>query len=762
MAKVTKTHRCNRCSRDFARLEHLQRHERSHTKEKPFQCIACTKAFTRKDLLTRHDRIAHHPPVNDAEQNRPRRLSSQSATVLTGGMPSPETLTTPPGDPVQASQGDTTILVRNDDGAFSGQDAGLSLEELPDDFTLFMDSVPPPNHVFSPTLQPLPTFYPNITLPWAVGYPEREREIGWPSELPIQASTVDSSSALSTYGSRLPSLQPETGPPSLQNPSTDLDYGAKHHMVVSVQGRNRIIDELSRFSNCVPKDFVLPSRHGLSRFVAAYFNTFHEHYPVLHVPTLRMDSISVELFTAIAAVGARYSREPEVGIQLFYLAKAVVLERLGRRQATTPPESNADSTDDGVTCPTEDRYTTVETMQTLLLLIAISTWFKRQPGVYEALSIRSILDSLVREDGFNQQRELQPRSWTEWIKYESLKRIKLVVFCFFNIHTIVFDMPPMIVSSELNIDLPCSENEWKASSETLWQESRGLSLPPEGLQAASERLFVADDDEASRPRSPSGFSSLGGYVLIHTVIQRIWLVRNAVLPSLQGQRFSVEMMHSFEQVLKTWSSSWECNRESSMDPLSPYGPLSFTSTALLRLAYIRINLDLGPIRSLGTWDPGLIAKSLDESPPARRSHRLTRAALHCAHALSIPVKLGINFVAQTQVVYWSNQHALCSLECAVLLAKWLEAVTVLNPSPPLNAAEERVLDFVAQLVAESCHGTRADKLLQRKTVLSSKVVRLWAALYKSESVWEMVDLIGRSLDAFAGLLEDRHTIPPGH
>lgn len=642
---------------------------------------------------------------------------------------------------------------QDDAGAFSGHDVSLPLESLQDDFTLFMDSVPAPDHIFSPIYQPRPTFFPDITLPSAFGYPEIEQEIGWPSDLPIQGSTANSSSDVLAYGSRLPSLQPEDGPPPSQDYPTGSGHGAKEartHMIVSVEDRDRLMHGLSHFTNCFHQDFVLPSKHGLSRFVAAYFNTFHDHYPFLHIPTLRMGSLSVELFIAIAAVGARYSREPKVGIELFNVAKAVVLERLNQRRSTTPPEGAADATDDG--------YASVETMQTLLLLIAISTWFKRPPGVYEALSLRSILDSLVREDGFHQRQELQPRTWRSWVKYESLKRTKLVVFCFFNLHTIVFDIPPMIVSSELNIDLPCSENEWKAASDTLWQESRGLSLPPQGLQAASERLFTPEI-EPSQPSAATGFSSLGGYVLIHTVIQRIWLVRNAGLSSQPGQQLSEEMMNSFERVLKTWSSSWECNRESSMDPLSPYGPLSFTSTALLRLAYIRINMDLGPIRSLGTWDAGLIAKSLDRSLPKQRSHRLTRAALHCAHALSIPVKLGINFVAQTQVVYWSNQHALCSLECAVLLAKWLEAVTVPNPSPALNAAEERVLHFVAQLVAESYHGARADKLLQGKNLLPSKVARLWATLYKSESVWEMVDLIGLSLDAFAGLLEARYTNP---
>lgn len=52
-------HICTICTRAFARLEHLKRHERSHTNEKPFQCAACGRCFARRDLVLRHQQKLH-------------------------------------------------------------------------------------------------------------------------------------------------------------------------------------------------------------------------------------------------------------------------------------------------------------------------------------------------------------------------------------------------------------------------------------------------------------------------------------------------------------------------------------------------------------------------------------------------------------------------------------------------------------------------------------------------------------------------------
>lgn len=793
MTKASKTYRCQQCQRDFARLEHLQRHGRSHTKEKPFQCKLCTQAFTRqyylppcalashqsliveRDLLRRHDRLVHSetedalPKGSSQIQPQTQRQMPQATRVVSvdDSMPTMQAVSLPAHDAADIC----TPLPMMDSDLNETQ---LGMGEYLDDFTSFMDNVPIPHSVFSPSYQPIPASVPASSdlIPFG-GYVDNLGDIEWsfPAR-PQQNLDSTGSSALSEYGSRLPSLQPEERPVTTseikhrqpQHEPSPRDHGRRNHahLTVSMQDRDGAMKKLASFSSCLPSEVVLPSKHALSRYISAYVTVFNEHYPFLHIPTLQIGTMRVELFLAIAALGARYSREPGASTELFELAKSSGQERLKKRYepdaVTDGSSENASSNGQATDTSADSRDAKLETVQALVLLTAISMWFRRQPDIYEAIHIRSMLDTLIREDNLQHERGTRPSTWAEWIQYEMFKRTRLVAFCFFNIHTIVSDASPMILADQLHQDLPCTENEWRAVSEQDWLASHDDCTTQEDLKVVLARLFQPlDSGQSSSPSVKARFSSLGGCVLIHAIIQRIWLVRNSGFHGgLTNQQLSPEMMNTFERALKCWSSCWESGRESSMDPLSPHGPLSFTSTALLRIAYIRINMDMGPIRSLGSWDANTIARSLDSSPPAQRSHRLTRAALHCAHALSIPIKLGINYVAQTQVVYWSNQHALCSLECAVLLAKWLEAVTgPPGPSPPLNEAESRTLHFVVQLVAEAKHKGQVDKVLRENGSLASTVVRLWASLYKAESVWEMVDLIARSLLAFADFLEVR-------
>jgi len=60
---------CSICGRGFGKQEHLVRHMRIHTRERPYPCPSCHKSFSRRDVLTRH--IAAHNDHSDITTQLP-------------------------------------------------------------------------------------------------------------------------------------------------------------------------------------------------------------------------------------------------------------------------------------------------------------------------------------------------------------------------------------------------------------------------------------------------------------------------------------------------------------------------------------------------------------------------------------------------------------------------------------------------------------------------------------------------------------------
>lgn len=300
-------------------------------------------------------------------------------------------------------------------------------------------------------------------------------------------------------------------------------------------------------------------------------------------------------------------------------------------------------------------------------MMAMGMWGP-SPLLREATSIQNQLALLIREHGLQAvDYHKHQLSWEDWVLFESNCRTKCIAYCFFNLHSIAYDNPPILRTSELKINLPHSAEEWRAASAEEWHSAQRASPQPLSFHHVLSKLFSTEVEDLPP------ISSLGNYVLIHAIIQQIYIIRQASTIStptaLNGSLQPAEIS-KLGQVLRIWQIGWEKAPESSLDPTNPYGPVAFSSTALLRLAYIRLHCDLGPSRGLDTRDPHVIARTLKACPPLTRSPLMSRAILQAAHALSIPVKIGIKFVAHTHTLLWSMQHSLGNLECAFLLSMY--------------------------------------------------------------------------------------------
>jgi hypothetical protein len=647
----------------------------------------------------------------------------------------------------------------------------IGLGESLDSLAAFLDNEPLSSYHFSSlinTEQPMPFFSPE-----SFNYShDFLPQPGTPAASALGQAQPhrEEAHSFSRFGSRLPSLQPD----DLQH-----DGPRRSFADVSMDDRQQIANKLDEFSSVVPITFRLPSRLALCRYIAAYINGFHEHMPFLHIPSMDIDTCSIELILAIAAVGAQYTFEGGKGVELFNASRAIATYRIRRRdarlveihrRADSERSSSYDADGASVARSPARAGSTVgplglpsggdsspigedlmQTAQALLLLMALCTWAKHKEILREALAIQSILATLIRDDGLHNEPLRDELSWRDWIQRETIKRTKFIVYGFSNLHCIVYNIPPFILTSEMRLTLPCSASEFKASSEAAWREARKQSAPEIQFQDALRRLFSKNGRDITEWNS-----SAGNYALIHALIQHIFFVRQVARGRFDGTGdLSQDDVASLENALRNWQTGWKHNPESSLDPMSPNGPVAFNSTALLRLAYIRLYVDTAG-RDLETRDPVLIANAFRAGPAIKRSPKITRAVLHSAHALSIPVKIGYRLVAKTQSFIWSIQHSLCTLECAYLMSKWLEALSLPNPEPPVTEDERRIAAIVKDMLDETEFALPPDIPTDSPAYtkyLSAGVLRVWATIFKGAQTWAIVDVIGSALNLYANMLE---------
>jgi hypothetical protein len=678
--------------------------------------------------------------------------------------------------------------------AYCVEPSFLDLTDLGDpvqDFTIFLESVGLSSDwdsgVFSSVeSEPmLPSTLPFESKPPRELAPQRFNN----DILNEQRPGPDEPPSFSNFGSRLPSLQPEPHESEDRLGLLDDPTNPRPAWDISNADRQLFVARLEEFSNVLPRGFNPPSRHALSRFIAGYINGLNEHLPFIHVPTLSIAKCPPELTLALAAAGSHYRFENNRGIDLFHASKAVLLERIRRRDAKQVPNptwniyvpsplsrsstvvSNPASSPfqpqtfghplDHMGFPMDESDAHMEVIRTFLLLTVFASWERHPELLREILALQSTLARLVREHGLSELTTNSENSnWDEWIRQEGNRRTKLIVYCFFNLHSIMYNIPPLIMNSELKLNMPCSHDVWKANNASQWRRvSRSRHDPTIMFQEAFARLFLKSPPAAtSTPISP-----LGNYILIHAVIQQIFFARQLCLsaPLMQTTSLRQEDLTVLDSSLGAWKAGWRQTPESSIDPQNPAGPIAFTSTALLGLAYIRLHVDLGPCRRLVTQDPLQIARALQDSPPIARSPRLIMALLHAAHALSIPVRLGIDFVARTHSFFWSIQHSLCSLECAFLLSRWLLAIPTTQNEQKLSDHERKLLLWIKSMMDETdmavapSDGPELEFVKDPYKVkqLSVAVVRVWARTFKGNTSWAIVDLVGSSLEAYADLLE---------
>ncbi|KAI2716338.1 transcriptional regulator family: C2H2 zinc finger and Fungal Specific TF [Penicillium roqueforti] len=638
---------CPYCQRSFSRAEHLQRHVRSHTNDKPFSCDICSKSFGRNDLMIRHKRLVHPPP--------PLLVHGQNEGLADRRQTPLDVIPIPAEHSIAAihSQNmlpwvEQSLQIRERDWEHPIE-ANSNVQRL-DSFD--EESIPCP--IMKPIEDPMQNFADFIE---SIGFSEGWAPDGLQSidqfilpfdpvaalqtEFRNDTTTTDDvedhsshghvpeENFLSNFGSRLPSLQPESGEQEDRSQRSGGAIGIQLTRNIREADYRSFLKGLNYFQCVLPGDFSAPSKFKLSRFFHGFIDGLNEHLPFIHTPTLRIGSCNPALVLAIAACGAQYRFEGEEGLTLFCAAQAIILEILRQRSYGTSPNllsSSLLSTCRGVAGfwshspdrSEQESAELMEAMQAILLLVIHATWGGDARAAQESMTLQGNLASLVRVHGLGEKPafEITDRTndvdWCRWAKEESNRRTKFVVFCFLNLHSLMHNTPPLILNSDLGLNMPCSAEVWTAQNASAWGlvYEKAQNRKHSCFQESISLLFKAKESSAGGEMACTAF---GNHILLHALSQQLFFARQLCrLPLEQGtHRHHITGM---DAVLRTWKSYWKQTPESSTDPRNPSGPIAFTSAALLGQIYVRLQIDLGPHRALMTRDPSAIAQALAGAP----------------------------------------------------------------------------------------------------------------------------------------------------
>ncbi|KIW99526.1 uncharacterized protein Z518_11265 [Rhinocladiella mackenziei CBS 650.93] len=654
---------CRYCGKQFKRQEHLLRHERTHTRERPFVCD-CGQSFTRRDLLSRHYKLSHLSLQN---------VSSPCAEVA----PEPTT-----DEITEGITGDSDLFWDPD---FFMQDM------LP--ATLFDSSFPLID--VPPRIQPAPSN----------GFP--------------------------LFSSHLPRTNDIEDDFEANEPADGVTCQPAVPWSVSGVEYDKFCLRVRAYSEVLPIGCALPSRNALARNLEGYFRCVQEHLPFVHPATFSIERKDVELVLAVTVLGALYRFEYSGSFELYSIAKAILLEKI-RREDFQLSSSLLSGQSDSI----RDKRNSVGKLQTFVLLITFASWTDKDI-LPDALSMSNRLATLVRQNEISGSDEMpQDADWPSWIAIEERRRTLFAAYVLLNMHSIAFNTPPLILNHEIGSFLPSNAEQWKSTSASEWRQS------PRQVERSFQEALCAVLDGKGNPED-AGLSPFSSYLLIHGLLQQILIKRRGCSGSLQP-----ETIKSFETALRAWQLSWELTHEATLDPLSAKGPLGLNATALLRLAYIRLNSNLGLSQGLFSHDLRCITGA---RPSLNRSPYIDRAVLHAAHVLSMPVRLGLELIARIKLPFRSIEHSLCSLECALLLKDWLELISTVVSScgvEGLRPAEKRLLEIIRGIIEETSLAETPDILeddVFRIRWMATTVVQLWARMFQGAHVLEIDNVISAGL-----------------
>ncbi|KAI9375599.1 fungal-specific transcription factor domain-containing protein [Aspergillus egyptiacus] len=387
-----------------------------------------------------------------------------------------------------------------------------------------------------------------------------------------------------------------------------------------------------------------------------------------------------------------------------------------------------------------------------------------------------------------------------------------------------------------------------SSKSTVAFSSALTTLLTAGRRAQASSTNVPSEESTSSDLRPSTF---GCFVLINAIHNYIWETRQRHMGRQWTTRETDAMRNHIEPALRAWQTAWAMNPLHSLERPNPYGagPLSADSIPLLDLAYVRLYVDLGRCKEafwqrdwnamadelargsdmensldgipsdvldpsitddviqmdrrrdsvvdLGVGDLAISQTPTHDRPmqtllgvyrpgQTKREKLLRRAACYAADSFAMSDQLGNTF-ADFTCRELPLQSAMCTFDCAEVLAEWVTTVQE-RVGPYLGVLGRDEIDL-AQATESMLLEDEDCKLLEKtRDILASiqkkmqkdtqngvspsamnglpqlpgtdggygcMILLATASLLDRASVWPVMKLMARSLESQAMRLKER-------
>ncbi|KAI1618246.1 hypothetical protein EDD37DRAFT_259870 [Exophiala viscosa] len=492
----------------------------------------------------------------------------------------------------------------------------------------------------------------------------------------------------------------------------------------------------------------LPSSRMLDNFLWKFFQCFHKHVPIFHVPTFDPATTPAPLLLALCSIGALYTLNRKHAAALHLMANDALEATLPRKYTGQPP------------CLEPIWQTQCRALITFGAMFGGSLG-DTGDGISELGSfVRPYALHRARLSSHTRARHLS--SWEDWIEFETCKRLLCYIYISSSLNSATFGLPPGFSGfRDLNFEIPAEEALWDAPTREKWQQiiDTHVAEEPATLSAVLSELVLGDEMTFSN-RTYSRLGRFATTVLMHGVNVHMYylaqsrssLIMNNVDANIG---YAVRLSHHTQteraltrcqEFLKTWQLAHDDSQHSRQED-----SLIFNCQALLRLSYVRVFSGMRYFNrtTLLYEDPALIASAvgtyLGES--RERTAFLTKAAEQVMFCFTTPIRAGHMLTRKTAAFTWSIEHAVACWDCNLFLGKWIHNVEIQEADTPLNQEEIAIFDSLKEALQD------AENPYDPQMSLAAQVTRTWADFMDDVWVWQITLRMGNVLRQLAKVYE---------